>query len=358
MRISEMLKEKYDAASEWVKRTLGTTRGKAIAISGGCIIVAAIIGGVVLSNLMATTKANHVVNNQMALRMGAADSAGSSAASSSSAISTGDSASSSASSSSAASSSAASSSTASSSKAASTPTTASVAVTSVDFDHRSASIKVGATFQLKAAITPAGATDKSLKWDSSNANVATVDQNGLITGKAAGTAYIHAYATSGQRDTCMVMVGSSTGGSTGGTTGGSIGGSGNNSGGIAPSPDVNQTKTIGANSLKLNPASGTFEANIDQSDLKDYMLDDFYINVYKNGTLTKTLYFACVDLQSYVAFDLDRINNYMTLETATYKIEAFCKQGAHSQNTTSGRPTTVMDPGGTFTFSVNANGFC
>ena len=45
---------------------------------------------------------------------------------------------------------------------------------------------IGATKQLTAVIFPEEATDKKVTWESSNANVATVDSEGLVTTKGAG----------------------------------------------------------------------------------------------------------------------------------------------------------------------------
>ena len=51
---------------------------------------------------------------------------------------------------------------------------------------------VGGTTQFTATVAPAGATDKFLTWTSSAPAVATVDQTGLVTRVAAGTATITA----------------------------------------------------------------------------------------------------------------------------------------------------------------------
>ena len=51
---------------------------------------------------------------------------------------------------------------------------------------------VGGTTQFTATVAPAGATDKFLTWTSSDTAIATVDQTGLVTRVAAGTATITA----------------------------------------------------------------------------------------------------------------------------------------------------------------------
>lgn len=65
-----------------------------------------------------------------------------------------------------------------------------VAVTAVSLSPATATVAVGATQQLTAAITPANATNKNVTWSTSNAAVASVSNAGLVTGIAAGTATI------------------------------------------------------------------------------------------------------------------------------------------------------------------------
>ena len=54
---------------------------------------------------------------------------------------------------------------------------------------------VGATTQLSATVTPALAP-QAIEWSTSDSNIATVDQNGLVTGVAAGQVFITATSTS------------------------------------------------------------------------------------------------------------------------------------------------------------------
>ena len=69
-------------------------------------------------------------------------------------------------------------------------------------------IKKDTSFTLAAEVTPSNAANKQVEWKSSNTNVATVEQNGKVTGKAAGTATITATAKdgSGKKATCTVTV--------------------------------------------------------------------------------------------------------------------------------------------------------
>ena len=61
-------------------------------------------------------------------------------------------------------------------------------------------IAIGRTMQLVAM------TDQKVTWTSSNTTAATVDQNGLVTGKAAGSTMITASAANGEKATCNITV--------------------------------------------------------------------------------------------------------------------------------------------------------
>jgi len=58
-------------------------------------------------------------------------------------------------------------------------------------------VKVGEQVSAACVVSPADAEEKTLVWTSSNGKVATVDENGLITGIAAGNAVITAAAVDG-----------------------------------------------------------------------------------------------------------------------------------------------------------------
>ena len=60
-----------------------------------------------------------------------------------------------------------------------------------------ASIYVGDTAKLTATITPDGASNKAVTWDSQNKDIATVDQQGNVKALKAGTATITATAQDG-----------------------------------------------------------------------------------------------------------------------------------------------------------------
>ena len=89
-----------------------------------------------------------------------------------------------------------------------TITVSEVAVTGITLDQEEATILVGVTKTLTATIEPENATDKTVIWTSSDEDVATVDENGVVTAVAAGTATIT--ATSNENDeitaSCAVTV--------------------------------------------------------------------------------------------------------------------------------------------------------
>ena len=68
-------------------------------------------------------------------------------------------------------------------------------------------ISIGASETLTVTYDPVDAnTNKALTWSSSNTSVATVDENGKVTGVAAGTATITATTANGKTATCTVTV--------------------------------------------------------------------------------------------------------------------------------------------------------
>lgn len=103
-----------------------------------------------------------------------------------------------------------------------------VPVESVSLNKTALSLKVGNSETLTATVSPAGATDKTVTWTSSDASVATVDQSGKVTAVKAGTATVTA-AAGGKTASCAVTVTASSGG--GSSSGGGGGGGGGSSSG-------------------------------------------------------------------------------------------------------------------------------
>ncbi len=81
-----------------------------------------------------------------------------------------------------------------------------VKVQGITLSNDQTDLAVGETLQLTAEVTPANALNKKLKWTSSNSGVATVDENGLVTGLSKGTAVIKATATDGSGKSASVTL--------------------------------------------------------------------------------------------------------------------------------------------------------
>ncbi len=81
-------------------------------------------------------------------------------------------------------------------------------VTNITLSKTQTTLFVGGTETLTKTLTPADPTDASVSWSSSNPTVATVDTNGKITAKAAGTATITCTAKGGDNKSaaCTVTV--------------------------------------------------------------------------------------------------------------------------------------------------------
>ena len=82
-----------------------------------------------------------------------------------------------------------------------------VVVESVTLDKTTCDLTPNESVQLIATVNPGYATNKSVTWSSSDNNVATVDANGLVTAKSAGTTTITVTtADGGKTATCTVNV--------------------------------------------------------------------------------------------------------------------------------------------------------
>ena len=81
-----------------------------------------------------------------------------------------------------------------------------VAVTDISLNKTSLMLIVNETEKLIATIMPENATNRFVSWGSTNENVATVDNNGVITAMSAGTAIIVAEAVGGRTVSCVIFV--------------------------------------------------------------------------------------------------------------------------------------------------------
>ena len=83
----------------------------------------------------------------------------------------------------------------------------SAAATSIRINVSQVTIQSGGQYQLSAIIMPSNSS-KTLKWSSSNSSVASVNNNGLVTGRNSGTATITCTTTDGSNlsASCTVTV--------------------------------------------------------------------------------------------------------------------------------------------------------
>ena len=82
-----------------------------------------------------------------------------------------------------------------------------IPITEISLDKSSATLTEGETTTLVATVLPENTTDsKNVSWSSSNSEVATVDANGTVTAKSAGTAVITATSANGKTAGCTVTV--------------------------------------------------------------------------------------------------------------------------------------------------------
>ena len=80
-----------------------------------------------------------------------------------------------------------------------------VLVDRISINKSSITIAIGETQKLIAAVSPSNATDKSIRWESSNEEVVIV-ANGTVVGLKAGVAIVSAYSSNNLCDTCVVQV--------------------------------------------------------------------------------------------------------------------------------------------------------
>ncbi|WML37819.1 Ig-like domain-containing protein [Clostridium sp. OS1-26] len=80
--------------------------------------------------------------------------------------------------------------------------------TGISLDKTSTNLTVGQTDSLTATITPDNATNKNMKWVSSDPNIVTVDENGKVTAVKEGTTTVSAITMDGSNlnASCIVTV--------------------------------------------------------------------------------------------------------------------------------------------------------
>ena len=88
-----------------------------------------------------------------------------------------------------------------------TVTTDTIPVESITLNPEDMDLVIGDTAQISATVNPSNATDRDIVWTSSNNNIATVNNNGVVTGVSEGTVTITAKTKDGKVvATCTVEV--------------------------------------------------------------------------------------------------------------------------------------------------------
>lgn len=78
--------------------------------------------------------------------------------------------------------------------------------TNIKFDVTDLELNIGQSYTIKTIVTPTNSTELGLVWESSNKAIATVDQNGKVTGVAAGKTIIFAKTIYGGVIYCNITV--------------------------------------------------------------------------------------------------------------------------------------------------------
>ena len=86
------------------------------------------------------------------------------------------------------------------------PTPAAIVPTSVTLDQEGGILNRGMTWTLRATVLPEDAADKTVRWTSSDASVATIDDAGVITALTPGQTTITAASTAGGVSTTYNLV--------------------------------------------------------------------------------------------------------------------------------------------------------
>ena len=81
-----------------------------------------------------------------------------------------------------------------------------IAAEKVTLNKENVKIQVGKQFQLTAAIEPENTTE-TITWESQSPSIATVDENGIVTGVQEGFTYIYGTLTNGKTISCYVTIG-------------------------------------------------------------------------------------------------------------------------------------------------------
>jgi uncharacterized protein YjdB len=80
-----------------------------------------------------------------------------------------------------------------------------VSVTGVSIDEEILSIYVGESTRLRATVSPEDADDRSVNWKSSNTDIATVSENGVVTAHSPGTVIITVTTNDGGYSAAIIV---------------------------------------------------------------------------------------------------------------------------------------------------------
>lgn len=84
-------------------------------------------------------------------------------------------------------------------------------VTGISLNAATLEVEIGKTAQLTATVTPSDATNKAVTWSSANPQIASVSDDGIVTGVATGTTLITVTSVDGGRTaSCAVTVKANT----------------------------------------------------------------------------------------------------------------------------------------------------
>ena len=86
------------------------------------------------------------------------------------------------------------------------PCDVNILATDIDIRCEKKTIQEGESILLSAVVTPRNATTKDVRWESSDPNIATIDENGILKGLALGTVRITAYAKDGSATSSWITI--------------------------------------------------------------------------------------------------------------------------------------------------------
>ena len=81
-----------------------------------------------------------------------------------------------------------------------------IVINSISLNKSNETIYVGNSLQLNVNFNPSNATNKNIKWTSSDDNIAVVNNNGLVTTKNTGNVTITAISNNGMYSVCKINV--------------------------------------------------------------------------------------------------------------------------------------------------------